>query len=441
MKFMLGLEQLLQQSKIMGKVTIETNDFDLSLGGNGGSGSSAVLEPLTITKNGVYVPQGGIDGFSAVTADVKPNAEVRNQSITANGKYTIKPNSADVMSEVNLNVNVSNTPTQIKSFDITENGTHNLTPDAGYFMSGASVTVAVPPTPTEEKTVEYKANNTFVITPTEGKNLSKVTVNVDVPFDVTTFVNEFIAAGGRFGYSTFEEFPFNIYGEMFAGLTNLSGLFQNCQNLTKIGYYNWNMSSVENMSSMFDGCDSLSEIECARWDVSKVKNMNSLFCHLEYLSEIDVTYWDTSSLENVEYMFAYSDISSLDLSRWKCTKISDMTNMFASQNLVTLIGTHTLSEVESGSVVAMKDLGANTATVDFSGLYNLRYSSYLAIANGLYNRTGLDVGKMIVTTESYNTMKNDDGTTPDTATIAERQKTILDIVVSKNYKLAYSAVN
>lgn len=92
-------------------------------------------------------------------------------------------------------------------------------------MSGASVTVAVPPTPTEEKTVEYKANNTFVITPTEGKNLSKVTVNVDVPFDVTTFVNEFIAAGGRFGYSTFEEFPFNVYGEMFAGLTNLQGLF------------------------------------------------------------------------------------------------------------------------------------------------------------------------------------------------------------------------
>ena len=36
----------------------------------GGGGERAVLRPVTITKNGVHIPQIGVDGFLKVVADV-----------------------------------------------------------------------------------------------------------------------------------------------------------------------------------------------------------------------------------------------------------------------------------------------------------------------------------------------------------------------------------
>lgn len=48
---------------------------------NDSEGSSTNLEELTITNNGEYVPEEGVDGFSKVVADVKPIVKVKVSGI------------------------------------------------------------------------------------------------------------------------------------------------------------------------------------------------------------------------------------------------------------------------------------------------------------------------------------------------------------------------
>ena len=37
---------------------------------NGGSGSEAIIESLSISANGVYTASSGVDGYSPITVDV-----------------------------------------------------------------------------------------------------------------------------------------------------------------------------------------------------------------------------------------------------------------------------------------------------------------------------------------------------------------------------------
>lgn len=98
------------------------------------------LTQKTITRNGVYIPSSGYDGFDRVTVNVQGGDTVLvEKSITANGEYSPSDDNADGYSSVSVAVPGPN----LQSKTATQNGT--VTPDTGYDGLSA-VDVAVPNT-------------------------------------------------------------------------------------------------------------------------------------------------------------------------------------------------------------------------------------------------------------------------------------------------------
>ena len=94
---------------------------------NGGSGSEAIIQSLSITENGVYTASSGVDGYSPITVNVpqkEPN--IQNLSITTNGTYTA-PSGTDGYSPVVVDVQPD-----LENITITANGTYSHTGKDGY---------------------------------------------------------------------------------------------------------------------------------------------------------------------------------------------------------------------------------------------------------------------------------------------------------------------
>ena len=98
------------------------------------------------------------------------------------------------------------------------------------------------------------------------------------------------------------------------------------------------------------------------------------------------------------------------------------------------IGNHTLAEVEAG-LTCYGGLGLSIVTIVTHNAY-LRYSSMLAIGNGIYDRSEMAAGTWQLANYAFNNMFNDDDTLPDEATVTERQTRIRAIAAAKNYTIA-----
>ena len=221
-----------------------------------------------------------------------------------------------------------------------------------------------------------------------------------------------------------------------SNITSMEGMFLWCKKIKELDLYNWNVSNVTNMFQLFGGCPSLKKLNVGNWNTSKVVNMGNMFSTCGF-SELDISNWDTSNVTNMWAMFYdCNHLISLDFSKWDASKVTDMRQMFDKcKSLQTLIGTHTLEEVEAGDVVSLKNAGSACNDLQWYGATVLRYSSILALVKGMYDRTSTTTGTLRLATAAFNACKNDDDTLPDAATLAERQAKIRSICAEKNYNL------
>lgn len=220
-------------------------------------------------------------------------------------------------------------------------------------------------------------------TANEDKNNSEFTPNVTIDWGDgsnehhTTNGNKthVYAASGRytvtitgelshFGTSLFEYTSANRkalievvqWGDL--GITNLSGAFQYCLNLTKVPplpqmvtdlsymFYHansfngnlseWDVSKITNMSYMFWDCEVFNG-NLSEWDVSSVTDMSGMFRNTEYFGMStggaytpgDLSSWDVSNVTNMAAMFAGATRFNGDLSSWDVSNVTDMGSMFS----------------------------------------------------------------------------------------------------------------
>ncbi len=117
--------------------------------------------------------------------------------------------------------------------------------------------------------------------------------------------------------------------KLFSGYINVETIdFNNC-------FYTENMTATE---GMFENCSSLTSLDLSGWDTSKVSNMDSMFFGCSSLNSLNVDGWDTSNVNSMEYMFEdCSSLTSLDLNDWNTSKVTSTRFMFTDcSNLVTL---------------------------------------------------------------------------------------------------------
>ena len=237
----------------------------------------------------------------------------------------------------------------------------------------------------QAKSVEVTANSTSVVAPDDGfDGLKSVEINTNVP--------------KRF------ECGDAYFAPPASGATSITieGLLQ------KLNASCWDTSSVNSMNNMFRDCRSLQQLDVSGWDTSKVTNMFYMFGDCRSLQQLDVSGWNVSNATNI-------------------IKIIE-----GCYNLKTIIGDKTLQDVEKG-IVAFRGIKVNIQT-NYSPL---RFSSILALANGLADLTGQTAQTLTISENSYKYMYNDNDTIPTADVISERQARIAAICAAKNWNFAH----
>ena len=101
---------------------------------------------------------------------------------------------------------------------------------------------------------------------------------------------------------------------------------------------------------MFFGMSNLTTLDVSHFDTSKVTNMEYMFSDMYSLTTLNVSNFDTSKVTNMESMFSGTSLTTLDVSHFDTSKVTNMNSMFSSMpNLTTL----DLSNFDTSKVTEM----------------------------------------------------------------------------------------
>ena len=120
-------------------------------------------------------------------------------------------------------------------------------------------------------------------------------------------------------------------------VTNMCGLFSECERLSSVDLSGFDTSHVTDMSIMFDDCESLTSLDVSSFDTSNVSDMGMMFDGCSSLQKLDLTAFDTSRVTSMYRMFAgCSNLEYLDLSSFDASKVTRADGMFNNTNLQVL---------------------------------------------------------------------------------------------------------
>ena len=161
-----------------------------------------------------------------------------------------------------------------------------------------------------------------------------------------------------------------------------------CSQVTsKVVFKDFDTSAVTSMGSMFSSCSNLTTLDLSSFNTSAVTDMSNMFYVCTKLTTLDLSSFNTSAVTSMGSMFfGCTKLTTLDLSSFNTSAVTDMSYMFDNcTNLTTIIGTHTLEEVQAGTVKAMKGT-KKSLNLSYSPL--LERASILALFYGLADLTG-----------------------------------------------------
>ncbi|AUT06880.1 Internalin-J (plasmid) [Streptococcus parauberis] len=79
----------------------------------------------------------------------------------------------------------------------------------------------------------------------------------------------------------------------------------------------------------------LTSLDVSQWNTSNVTDMLFMFVQSK-LTSLDVSQWNTSNVTDMSLMFIQSKLTSLDVSQWNTSNVTDMEQMFAFSELTSL---------------------------------------------------------------------------------------------------------
>lgn len=145
-----------------------------------------------------------------------------------------------------------------------------------------------------------------------------------------------------------------VFDSSFANArpTNCSFWFFECKDLTVIeGLEYLNTENVTSMSAMFAGCTNLTSLDVSKFRTQNVTDMYGMFAGCNSLTSLDVSKFDTRNVTSMEDMFCgCSSLTSLDVLNFDTQNVTKMSGMFyGCINLISL----DVSNFDTQNVTAM----------------------------------------------------------------------------------------
>ena len=150
--------------------------------------------------------------------------------------------------------------------------------------------------------------------------------------------------GGSLGLKTIEGIE-NLNTEE---VTNMSGMFNNCQSLTSLDLSSFNTAKVTNMDDMFISCSSLTSLDLSSFNTAKVENMRGMFYGCSGLTYLDLSSFNTAEVTDMSNMFedcsalttiygsddfSTDNVSSSDYMFYNCSKLNNGNVSYSENNI------------------------------------------------------------------------------------------------------------
>ena len=175
-----------------------------------------------------------------------------------------------------------------------------------------------------------------------------------------------------FKYKFKKEGKFRIYYIPEKELTNMSYMFNRCQDMEEIDLLSFNTIKANNMAHMFNGCSLLKNIDLSSFNTKNVVDMNHMFAGCSSLNEIDLSSFNTNNVTNMSWMFsACSKAIEIKLGAFNTENVADMGGMFS--------GCSSLKEIDLSSFNTINVVDMQCMFGGCSSLKEINLSSFNTI--------------------------------------------------------------
>ena len=143
--------------------------------------------------------------------------------------------------------------------------------------------------------------------------------------------------------------------------TSFESMFENCKVLGENGTIdlrNFNTSKVKSTIKMFMGCSRLRSIDVSTWDTSSLKSVSEMFFGCKSLFEADLSNWNMQCCSKLDWLFSEcTGLRTVDITGWKTPMVFSLKGMFSNCNLLREI--KGLNEISIDGVIRISNLFSN----------------------------------------------------------------------------------
>ena len=165
------------------------------------------------------------------------------------------------------------------------------------------------------------------------------------------------------------------------------GMFRNCKSLTSLDLSNFDTSKVKQMSNMFDGCSNLTNLNLSNFNTSNVTSMAIMFGECSKLTSLDLSSFDTSNVTDMTWMFYdCSSLTGLDLSNFDTSNVTNMQHMFYKCSSLTSLD---LSSFDTSNVTNMTWMFYDCSSLTGLDLSNFDTSKVISMERMFNNCSSL----------------------------------------------------
>jgi len=153
-----------------------------------------------------------------------------------------------------------------------------------------------------------------------NENEKVETIKIIINHQIKSFVNLFF--GCKINSIIFKKFN-------RTNITNMDGMFYDCELLKEINFYNYNTTNVKDMTYMFQGCKLLKKLDLSNFNTNNVTNMCRMFQNCYSLEELNLSSFNTNNVNNMSGMFCgCKSLKELDIYNFNTNKVKYMSYIF-----------------------------------------------------------------------------------------------------------------